>query len=106
LLTCISPLLLAQRFESEVLEACDLRFQETQVDQRGTAVVLTLELVHALSFDAEDGEAAPVHTAHVDAAQLTAAQESQSTQEEVLGLKHVRLPRSHARGLNEESRLR
>src|SRR5260370_9594385 len=103
LLTCISPLLLPERLESQALQAGDLGLQEAQVDQRRTTVVLALHLLHALSLDAEDGQPPPVDAAHLYAAKLTAAGEPEGAQVEVLGHQHgitsrAAAPRSALRG--------
>jgi hypothetical protein len=101
--TCISPLLPAERIECHVLEACDLALEKTQVYDRGPTVVLALDVTHARTLDAEDRQALAVHASDLDVAQLAAADEPEGPQEQILGLEHGRLPWSHAHGLPEES---
>jgi hypothetical protein len=64
LLTCISPLLLAECVEGQVLEARHLGLQEAQVDERSAAPILALHLVHARAFDVEDGHTPATQAAH------------------------------------------
>jgi len=95
--TCISALLPAERLECEVLQARDFGLQETQVHDRGATAILPLDVLHAGTFDVEDRHPPAVDAPDLDVAQLAAADESQGSQKQVLGLKHRRLPyRSHA----------
>jgi hypothetical protein len=96
--TCISPLLLTDRLEGQVLEPPDFRLQKPQVHEGGTAPVLTLGIVHPRSGDSEEGDAPAVRSAYLDALKLAAADEAQGPEEEVVGLEHV----SSLRGLREE----
>ena len=55
-------------------------------------VVLARGLLDAGTGDREDRDAAAVRAAHLDARELAAAHEPEGPKEEVVGLKHWRLP--------------
>jgi hypothetical protein len=93
LLTCIVPPLLSpQGIEGDVLEASHLRLQKTQVHERGATVVLTFGVLHPRTRDPEDGDAPAVHPTHLDSLKLTAADEPQGPEKEIVGLQHWTLP--------------
>jgi len=59
-------------------------------------VVLALDVLHAWTLDAEYRHPLTVHAADLDAPELAAPREPEGAEEEILGLKHRRLPcRSH-----------
>jgi hypothetical protein len=93
LLTCIVPPLLSpQGIEGDVLEASHLRLQKTQVHKRRAAVVLAFGVLHPRTRDPEDGDAPAVHPTHLDSLKLTAADEPQGPEKEIVGLQHWTLP--------------
>jgi hypothetical protein len=81
-------LLSTERLECQVLQACDLGLEETQVHHRRTTVILALDVLHARAFDVEDRHAPAVDALNLDIAQLAAADEPQGSQKQILGLKH------------------
>jgi hypothetical protein len=82
----MSALLLAERFEGQVLQTSDFGLEETQVHERRAVVVVTLDLLHAAAGDPEESQPAAVHAADLDPRQLTAAREPEGCEKEVLGL--------------------
>jgi hypothetical protein len=75
LVTCISPLLLSECFEGQVLETRDLGLEETQIDG-----------FHPRTFDVEDRQASPVDAADLDTRELATAGDPEGPEEEILGL--------------------
>jgi hypothetical protein len=61
--TCISPLLLSDSVEGQVLETSHLRLEKLEVHDRRAAVVLSFDILHARTFDTED-----CHPSAVDSA--------------------------------------
>jgi hypothetical protein len=87
--TCIRPpLLCTKRLEGHVLQAPDFRLQKPQVHESLATVVVPYRFVEARAGDREDRDPTPVRAAHLDALQLAPADEPESSEEEVVGLKH------------------
>jgi len=55
-------------------------------------VVVPYRFVEAGAADREDRDPSPVRPAHLDTIELTAADEPESPEKEVVGLKHLALP--------------
>ena len=55
-------------------------------------MVLPRDVFHPWAFDVEDRHPPPVDASHLDAGELAASSEPEGPEEEVLGLKHRRLP--------------
>jgi len=77
----MSTLLSTERLECEVLQARDFGLEETQVHDRGAAVVLALDVLHAGALNVEDRHSPAVDTPDLDIAQLAATDEPQGSQE-------------------------
>ncbi len=60
-------------------------------------MVVALRFVGTGASDREDGDAAPVRAAHLDASEFGAPDEAEGPKKQVVGLKHLALP-----GLREE----
>src|SRR3990172_1119378 len=68
--TCMSPLLLADRFEGQVLEASHLGLQEPEIHVRGTAVVVALRFHRGRAGDLEEGHPPAVRPPDLDLLEL------------------------------------
>jgi hypothetical protein len=91
--TCIRPpLLCTKRLEGHVLETPDFRLEKPQVHESLATVVVAYRFVEPGAGDREDRDPTPVRAAHLDASQLASADEPESPEEEVVGLKHWTLP--------------
>jgi hypothetical protein len=86
----IPALLSSKRLEGDALKARYFGLEEAKVHERRAAVVLTFDVVDAV--DLKHRDAAAVRASDDDVAQLAAAQKPEGSEEQVIGLKHVRLP--------------
>jgi hypothetical protein len=86
--TCISPLLLSDGIESQVLQAPHLELEKLEVHHRRPAVVLSFDILHARTFDAEDRHPSAVESANHHLVELSSSDQPEGSEEKVIGLEH------------------
>jgi hypothetical protein len=92
--TCISPLLLSDGFEGQVLEPSHLELEKLEVYHRRTAVVLSFDILHARTFDAEDRHPSAVDSANNHLVELSSSDQPEGAEEKVIRLEHRSPPLS------------